>query len=69
MFKFIKKSNTSHYKDNKIVITYSMSEIVLGAFLVGLVAFYIYNYFLQQTTSSVGNYPISQPLNNQTQGR
>jgi hypothetical protein len=45
MLKFVKKE---HYKKGdhkgKIIITYSVSEIIIGILLVTLVGFYIYNY-------------------------
>ena len=47
MLKFIKKE---HYKKEdhrgKIVITYSVSDIVIGTLLVSLVALHIYNNYL-----------------------
>ncbi|OGE76170.1 MAG: hypothetical protein A3C85_01760 [Candidatus Doudnabacteria bacterium RIFCSPHIGHO2_02_FULL_48_21] len=45
MLKFIKR--THHKKTEhkgKIVITYSLSEIVIGGLLIIMVVFYIYNY-------------------------
>lgn len=45
MIKFVKRE---HYKQGshkaKIVITYSLSEIILGTLLVAMTSFYIYNY-------------------------
>ena len=45
MFKFVKRS---HYQkgghSGQIVITYSVSEIVIGFLLIGLVGFYVYQY-------------------------
>ena len=45
MFKFIKRAyyiKGAH--KGQIVITYSVSEIIIGLLLVSLVAFYIFNY-------------------------
>lgn len=54
MFKFIKKE---HYNrgdhHGQIVITYSVSEIIMGLLLVTLVTFYIYNYLSSNLGKSV----------------
>ena len=45
MFKFVHKNHMRATKhESKIVIYYSLSDIVLGFLLVVLVAFFIYNY-------------------------
>lgn len=58
MFKFVKNTHMEKTRNkNKIVITYSVSEIILGILLVAMVSFYIYNYLTNAFHPSSANSP------------
>ena len=65
MIKFIHKKHINQSSQNaKIVIYYSISDIVLGIVLMALVAFFIYNYLEFKVFSSQINkcvYGIAKP--------
>ncbi|OGE76636.1 MAG: hypothetical protein A3K05_00045 [Candidatus Doudnabacteria bacterium RIFCSPHIGHO2_01_48_18] len=67
MLKFVHKH---HYKKSdhpgKIIITYSLSEIVMGGLLIIMLTFYIYNYLSTNLNPPVAsrvyyNPPIPEP--------
>lgn len=56
MFKFVKSSHTGRPNKKKVIITYSVSEIILGILLVAMVSFYIYNYLTNALYPSSANF-------------
>ena len=60
MFKFVKNTHMKKpHNKNKIIITYSISEIILGILLVAMVSFYIYNYLTNAFNPPPKNLPGS----------
>lgn len=58
MFTFVKNTHMDKpHNKNKIVITYSVSEIILGILLVAIVSFYIYNYLTNAFNAPSQNFP------------
>jgi hypothetical protein len=72
MLKFIHKKHIGkNFADAKLVIYYNLVDIILGFFLIILVAFFIYNYLefnlfkTRSTSNNVTTYQIPNYIKNE----